>query len=157
MSQPEQQQTPPGTTAAMTPRPDHGEDSYRGSDRLANKIAVITGADSEIGRAVAIAFAREGADVVISYLNEDEDARQTLGWVQKARSSIWSRPHCRTCVGGRRSSERHRSTPTPPTPHLLPYDVTKAGIANMVGALAGMLAERGIRANSVAPGPIWTR
>src|SRR5687768_15809214 len=75
--QPRQQQSPPGHTAEMDPRPDHGEESYRGSGRLTGKAAVITGADSGIGRAVAIAYAREGADVLISYLNEDDDARDT--------------------------------------------------------------------------------
>ncbi len=66
MPQPPQQQTPPGTTSDMDPKPDHGEHSYRGSGRLTGKRAVITGADSGIGRAVAIAYAREGADVLIS-------------------------------------------------------------------------------------------
>ena len=68
----------------MNPRPDHGEESYRGSGRLAGKAAVITGADSGIGRAVAIAFAREGADVLISYLDEHDDARETARWVEQA-------------------------------------------------------------------------
>ena len=77
MSQPAQQQDVPGVQSKMTPRPDCGEDSYRGSGRLKGKAAVITGGDSGIGRAVAIAFAREGADVLISYLNEDEDAKDT--------------------------------------------------------------------------------
>ena len=71
----DQQQPGPGLTSAMTPVPDHGEKSYKGSNRLTGKKAVITGGDSGIGRAVAIAFAREGADVLISYLNEDRDAR----------------------------------------------------------------------------------
>ncbi|GIG90097.1 glucose 1-dehydrogenase [Plantactinospora endophytica] len=75
--QTEPQQEPPGTLGAMHRRPDHGEDSYRGAGRLAGKKAVITGGDSGIGRAVAIAFAREGADVLISYLSEHEDARET--------------------------------------------------------------------------------
>ena len=84
MSQPRQQQSPPGRTADMDPTPDHGEQSYRGTGRLAGKAAVITGADSGIGRAVAIAYAREGADVLISYLSEDDDARETAKWVEEA-------------------------------------------------------------------------
>src|SRR5437762_13066297 len=84
MPQPSQQQHPPGVTAEMTPRPDHGEQSYRGSGRLTGKRAVITGADSGIGKAVAIAFGREGADLVLSYLQEDEDARDTARWVEQA-------------------------------------------------------------------------
>jgi NAD(P)-dependent dehydrogenase (short-subunit alcohol dehydrogenase family) len=68
----------------MTPRPDCGEDSYRGTGRLEGKAAVITGGDSGIGRAVAIAYAREGADVLISYLNEDEDAKDTARLVEQA-------------------------------------------------------------------------
>src|SRR5881628_1026301 len=79
-----QQQPMPGETSKMSPIPDHGEKSYRGSGKLSGKKAVITGADSGIGRAVAIAFAREGADVLISYLNEDEDARETARWVEEA-------------------------------------------------------------------------
>jgi hypothetical protein len=74
----------PGKTDAMEPAPDHGEKSYRGSDRLAGKKAIITGADSGIGRAVAIAYAREGADVLIAYLNEHDDAKQTERFVKDA-------------------------------------------------------------------------
>ncbi|GIE92272.1 SDR family oxidoreductase [Actinoplanes regularis] len=80
----EPQQRPPGTTTAMRRKPDHGEESYRGSGRLNGKRVLITGGDSGIGRAVAIAFAREGADVAISYLNEDDDAKATAELVLKA-------------------------------------------------------------------------
>lgn len=81
---PAQQQTLPGSDAAMQPKADHGEQSYRGASRLAGKRAIITGGDSGIGRAVAIAFAREGADVLISYLSEEQDARETQRLVQEA-------------------------------------------------------------------------
>src|SRR5712671_2650951 len=81
---PKQQQPMPGTTDAMKPLPDHGETSYNGSGRLVGKKAVITGADSGIGRAVALAFAREGADVLISYLSEHEDAKETQHLVEQA-------------------------------------------------------------------------
>src|ERR1700742_3198874 len=84
MSQPPQQQDVPGSTGEMNPKPDHGEESYRGCGKLEGKKTIITGADSGIGRAVAIAFAREGADVLISYLNEDDDARETAKWVEQA-------------------------------------------------------------------------
>jgi NAD(P)-dependent dehydrogenase (short-subunit alcohol dehydrogenase family) len=220
MNQPAQQQNPPGRTGGMRPRPDHGEESYRGSGRLSGKAAVITGADSGIGRAVAIAFAREGADVLISYLDEHEDAQETRKWVEQAGRKAVLVPgdladpaHCRsvidTAVGkfGRldvlvsnaaqqRTHEKVEDisdeewdrtmavnlsaffyltkaalphmkpgssiigtssvNSDSPTPTLMPYDVTKAGIANMTAALAQLLAARGIRANSVAPGPIWT-
>src|SRR5205085_7867661 len=79
-----QQQEPPGFTDKLDPRPDHGEHSYRGGGRLEGRAALITGADSGIGRAVAIAFAREGAHVLISYLHEHEDARETARWVEAA-------------------------------------------------------------------------
>src|SRR5690606_5050686 len=100
---PDQKQPMPGLTRKMQPVPDHGEQSYRGSGRLAGKRAVITGADSGIGRAVAIAYAREGADVLISYLNEDEDAQETKKWVEEAGrkavlmpGDIGSPEHCRS-------------------------------------------------------------
>lgn len=102
---PEQQQQVPGKTEDMNPKPDHGEETYRGSGRLEDKKAIITGGDSGIGRAVAIAYAREGADVVISYLNEDEDAQETARWVEKAGrqavlvpGDISSAAHCRAIV-----------------------------------------------------------
>lgn len=89
MPQPPQQQTPPGRTGEMNPTPDHGEESYEGAARLTGKRAVITGADSGIGKAVAIAFAREGADVVISYLNEAEDAggHRRVGEARRAQGA----------------------------------------------------------------------
>src|SRR5436305_3037620 len=81
---PKQHQPMPGITDAMKPVPDHGETSYKGSGRLTGKRAVITGGDSGIGRAVAIAFAREGADVLISYLQEDKDAQETGRYIREA-------------------------------------------------------------------------
>lgn len=101
----EQQQEPPGKTAQMRPAPDHGEKSYRGNGRLEGKVALITGADSGIGKAVAIAFAREGANILISYLNEDEDAQDTAKWVEEAGrkavlvpGDITSEAHCKSLV-----------------------------------------------------------
>lgn len=220
MSQPRQQQSPPGVTSAMSPRPDHGERSYRGSGRLSGKAAVITGGDSGIGRAVAIAYAREGADVLVSYLDEHEDAEETKRWVEEAGrrcvlvpGDVADPAHCRSIIGtaaeefGRvdvlvsnaafqMTRESVEDIPDEewdrtlainlsaffhltkaalphmrpgssiigttsvnsdsPPPQLLPYNVTKAGIANMAGSLSQLLGPRGIRVNSVAPGPIWT-
>lgn len=220
MNQPAQQQQPPGSTQQMLPRPDHGEESYRGSGRLTGKAAIITGGDSGIGRAVAIAFAREGADVLISYLEEHRDAEETANWVEQAGRRAVVMPgdvadpeHCRSIVdtaitefghldilvNNAAQQRTHHNiedisddewnrtlavnlsaffyltkaalphlkpgasiigttsiNSDQPTPTLMPYDVTKAGIANMTAALAQLLATRGIRANSVAPGPIWT-
>jgi len=219
-SQPAQQQTPPGTLGQMDPKPDHGEKSYRGSGRLTGKAAVITGGDSGIGRAVAIAFAREGADVLISYLNEHDDAKDTARYVEEAGrkcvlvpGDISDRAHCKTIIPkaveefGRvdvlvnnaafqmshdsldevSDEEWDHTVATnltamftlckdaiphmrpgasiinsssvnsdQPSPNLAPYAMTKAGIANFTASLAQLLAEKGIRANSVAPGPIWT-
>src|SRR3954465_626161 len=102
---PKQQQPMPGTTGAMKPVPDHGETSYKGSGRLAGKKALITGGDSGIGRAVAIAFSREGADILISYLEEDGDARETERYVKEAGRKAVLVPgdlqqpdHCRAVV-----------------------------------------------------------
>src|SRR3712207_904957 len=89
----------------MTPKPDHGEESYRGSGKLTGKAAVITGGDSGIGRAVAIAFAREGADVLISYLNEHDDAQDTARYVEEAgrkcvlvAGDLADRSHAKTII-----------------------------------------------------------
>ena len=95
----------PGSTKVMDPTPDHGERSYKGSGRLAGKKAIITGGDSGIGRAVAIAYAREGADLLIAYLNEDEDARETKRLVEESNGKavlvsgdIQDARHCRMIV-----------------------------------------------------------
>lgn len=200
--------------------PDCGEQSYRGQGRLQGKAAVITGADSGIGRAVAIAFAREGADVLISYLSEEEDATETARWVQEAgrravlvRGDLSEAQHCREVISTaveafskvdvlvnnaayqmtRTSLEEisddewdytfrtnvsamfhltkaalpHMAPGSAiigsssvnsdnPSPTLAPYAATKAAIANFSASLAQMLGSRGIRVNSVAPGPIWT-
>jgi NAD(P)-dependent dehydrogenase (short-subunit alcohol dehydrogenase family) len=102
---PEQQQEVPGSTEAMDPRPDHGEETYKGSGKLEGKKVVITGGDSGIGRAVAIAYAREGADILISYLSEDEDAQDTARWIEKAGrkavlvpGDISDASHCRKII-----------------------------------------------------------
>src|SRR4051812_10405056 len=101
----ESQQEPPGHTSSMRVQPDHGEDSYRGSGKLTGKRALITGGDSGIGRAAAIAFAREGADVAIAYLDEDEDARDTAALIEKAGrravvlpGDLTDREHCQSVI-----------------------------------------------------------
>lgn len=100
-----QKQAMPGKSTDMDPPPDYGEESYRGSGRLANKKAVITGADSGIGRAVALAYAREGADILVSYYNEHEDARETKRLVEGAgrkcllvSGDIKDPEHCRELI-----------------------------------------------------------
>jgi NAD(P)-dependent dehydrogenase (short-subunit alcohol dehydrogenase family) len=104
---PKQQQEPPGTEAELKPRADHGADTYQGSGRMADKVALITGGDSGIGKAVAIAFAREGADVAISYLGgmEDEDATDTVRLVREAgrggtslAGDIGREEHCQALI-----------------------------------------------------------
>jgi len=102
---PEQEQEPVGLESEMQPRPDYGEESYRGSGKLEGKAAVITGGDSGIGRAVALAFAREGADVLISYLDEHSDAEETVRIVEKegrrciaVAGDIGDEAHCRQIV-----------------------------------------------------------
>jgi NAD(P)-dependent dehydrogenase (short-subunit alcohol dehydrogenase family) len=204
----------------MSPVPDCGENSYRGSGRLTGKRAVITGGDSGIGRAVAIAYAREGADVLIAYLNEDEDAAEVARFVEDAgrkcvlvHGDLAEPAHCRAVIDraaaefggidvlvsnaafqmshgdlteisdeewdytfrlnvgayfylvkaalphmGPGSSVIGSSSVNSdmPSPTLAPYAATKAAIANFSASLAQLLGEKGIRVNSVAPGPIWT-
>ena len=221
-----EQLPPPGRAGSVTARmgeePDHGEESYRGSGELTDQVAVVTGADSGIGRAVALAFAREGADVVLSYLPaEEEDAQVTAELVEAAGRRAVRFPAdlteetacteliattvaelgrldvlvnnaayqmaqpggitdidtdqldrvmktnlyamfwlCRAAVphlprGGSIINTTSVQASSP-SPHLLDYATTKAGIANFTRGLAQSLAEQGVRVNAVAPGPIWT-
>jgi len=204
----------------MNPQPDYGETSYRGSGRLAGKKAVITGADSGIGRAVALAFAREGADVLVSYYDEHEDAKETQRLIEDAGRKCVLMPgdikdpqHCLAIVAKAVSAlgqidllvnnAAHQASfssiddisdeewditfrtniyamfyltkaaiphmkqgsaiinttsvnADTPSPQLLAYATTKGAIQNFTGGLAQLLAEKGIRVNCVAPGPIWT-
>jgi hypothetical protein len=204
----------------MDPRPDHGETSYTGSGRLQGKKAVITGGDSGIGRAVAIAYGREGADVLIAYLSEHEDAQEVKALIEKEgrkavtiAGDLRNPDHCRSVIqravdelGGidilvnnaahqasfkdigditdqewqmtfetnihamfylTKAAVTHMKPGSAiintasvnsdmPNPILLAYATTKGAIQNFTGGLAQMLAEKGIRANAVAPGPIWT-
>jgi NAD(P)-dependent dehydrogenase (short-subunit alcohol dehydrogenase family) len=220
MTMPSQQQTPPGSEAALHPKADHGETTYRGSGRLQDKATVITGGDSGIGRAVALAYAREGADVLISYLNEHDDAKETARLVEEAGRRAILVPgdladpaHCRAVIEravnefGRidvlvnnaafqmshesiedipddewdytfqvnitamfhlcKAAVKHMPSGSSiinttsinsdkPKPTLLAYATTKGAIANFTGGLSQLLADKGIRVNSVAPGPIWT-
>jgi NAD(P)-dependent dehydrogenase (short-subunit alcohol dehydrogenase family) len=215
------QQEHPGFETQMTPPADCGEDSYRGSGRLEGKVALLTGGDSGIGRAVAIAFAREGADVAFGHLPvEEADGKEVERLVTEAGRRALRLPGdlsepqaCRDLVartveefgridvlvnnaafqmvrpsledvpdeewdrtiavnldalfhvtkaalphmgpGGSIINTTSVNSDNPP-PGLIAYDTTKAGIANFTAALARQYGERGIRANSVAPGPIWT-
>ena len=212
----------PGLTKDLKEQPDHGEQSYEGSGRLSGKKAVITGGDSGIGRAVAIAFAREGADVLIACLpDEKEDAEETRRLVEDAGrrgvvclTDLTQEEECNRVVdeaveqlggldilvnnaayqmaqpGGLEdiTTEQldrvmktnlyamfwlsRRALPhlgkgatiintssiqsRQPSPELLDYATTKAGIVAFTQGLAQGVAERGIRVNAVAPGPIWT-
>ena len=115
---PSQRQPMPGSTAKMDPRPDHGETSYKGSGRLKGKRAIITGGDSGIGRAVAIAFAREGADILIAYLDEKEDAGEVAALIEKegrkavlVEGDLRSADHCRKVVDQAVLRSRRRRHP----------------------------------------------
>ncbi|MGP9803632.1 SDR family oxidoreductase [Paracoccus sp. NSM] len=217
---PEQEQELPGSFRKMDPVPDHGEDSWRGAGRLEGLVALITGADSGIGRAVAIAYAREGADLALVCLNETEDMQDTADLVREAgrdclviETDLSDAANCRDVIA--RTAERfgridilvnnaaHQRSfskiediddeewrytfatnidamfyltkaavahmgkgasiintssvnADQPSPDLLAYATTKGAIQNFTAGLAQMLAERGIRANAVAPGPVWT-
>lgn len=213
--------TPPGLTADMDPAPDHGENSYVGSGKLAGRKAVITGGDSGIGRAVALAFAREGADVLIAYLEEEsQDADATLKLIQAegrvgigVPGDIRDEQHCNAVIqravqelGGvdilvnnaayqmahdsldditadefdrtfrtnvyatfylSKAAARHMLPGSSiintvsinsdkPNKTLVAYAATKGALQNLTGGLAQLLADKGIRVNCVAPGPIWT-
>ena len=209
-----------GSETDMIMKPDHGENSYKGNGKLEGKVALITGADSGIGRAVALAFAREGADVIISYHTTDEDAREAAQSVESAgrravlaKGDIREESYCVALVEraftefGRldvlvnnaayqsthesieewTTEEFDRSYKTnvyamfwlcraavprmkpgssiintasiqafSPSPMLLPYASTKAAIVNFSKSLAGLVGDKGIRVNAVAPGPVWT-
>jgi NAD(P)-dependent dehydrogenase (short-subunit alcohol dehydrogenase family) len=218
---PAEQQPSPGLESEMDLKPDDGASTYRGSGRLEGRKAIVTGADSGIGRAVAIAFAREGADVLLSYLPaEEQDAQEVAALVKDAGRTAVNVPGdlsdeatCRELVEravaefGRidvlvnnaakqtsveeiaeLSSEQFDQTMKTnvyatfwlckaalphmppggsiintssvqayqPSPNLLDYATTKAAINTFSKALAGQVAEKGIRVNVVAPGPVWT-
>jgi NAD(P)-dependent dehydrogenase (short-subunit alcohol dehydrogenase family) len=218
---PAQDQEHPGTEADLTPRADHGEDSYVGTGRLEGRRALVTGADSGIGRAVCLAFAREGADVVLSYLpQEQQDAEESARLVEAAgrravlapgdlveesyceelvrrtvdelggidllvnnaahqmaqdgitsitteqfdrvmRTNVYAMFWlCRAAVPHLPAGASIINTSSiqayEPSPTLLDYATTKAAIVNFTRGLAIELAEKGVRVNTVAPGPVWT-
>jgi NAD(P)-dependent dehydrogenase (short-subunit alcohol dehydrogenase family) len=216
----ERQQQMPGTEANMRIKPDHGETSYKGSGKLTGRKAIITGGDSGIGKAVAIAFAREGADVLIAYLNEHEDAGEAAKLIREAGQKailipgdIGDENHCKQIIdsaisefGGIdilvnnaafqmsreslqevspeewdktfrtniysmfylcKAAEPHLKPGSTvinttsvnayqPKPKLIAYAATKGAIQNFTAGLAQLWAEKGIRVNCVAPGPVWT-
>jgi NAD(P)-dependent dehydrogenase (short-subunit alcohol dehydrogenase family) len=216
----DQPQQPPGTIAVMKPRPDHGEESYKGSGKLAGKCALITGGDSGIGRAVAIAFVREGADVAIAYFEDGGDAQDTVrllnqgeakvaffeGDLNRRETAAELVDHVISELGGVDiivNNAAHQATfenledigddewertfsinlhamfrivraalphlgegsaiinttsinADKPNPNMLAYATSKGAIQNFTSGLAQLLAEKNIRVNCVAPGPVWT-
>lgn len=221
ISPPKQHQPEPGLDQELEPQTDRGQDSYRGTGRLEGRKALITGADSGIGAAVAIAFAREGADVALSYLPDEEaDAQEIRAVIEDTGQRAFlfpgdlsERDFCTRLVeqaaealggldalvnnaGRQIAVERFEELPDEqwthtfetnihamyrvsraavphmppgstivnstsiqaysPSPHLLDYASTKAAINNFTKGLGQSLAQRGIRVNGVAPGPIWT-
>jgi hypothetical protein len=211
----------PGLTEDMNEKPDHGEQSYKGFNRLQDRVALITGADSGIGKAVAIAFAREGADVLLSYLPEEEqDGADTAQWVEKAGRKVAKLPgdlreesYCEDLVaraladfgkldllvnvaGFQMTHDKIEDFTTEefdhtfktnvyalfwlaraalpkmksggaiintasiqaydPSPNLLPYAATKSAIVSLTKTLSQIGMKQGVRANAVAPGPVWT-
>jgi NAD(P)-dependent dehydrogenase (short-subunit alcohol dehydrogenase family) len=217
---PQVQDQQPGLETEMTPQPEFIREGYKGSDKLKGKVALITGGDSGIGRAVAVHFAREGADVAIVYLNEDEDAQKTKELVEaegrkclNIRADIREEQACQDAVqrtvselGGlnvlvNNAAEQHPQeditditaeqidttfrtnifsffyfakaaqehfqkgdsiinttsiTAYRGSKELLDYASTKGAITAFTRSLAQNVAEKGIRVNAVAPGPIWT-
>lgn len=217
---PDQKQPVPGYESDLMPKADHGEETYKGSGKLEGKKAIITGGDSGIGRAVAIAYAREGADVLISYLEEDEDAEETAKYIREAGrkavlmpGDISDEEHCKNIIERAveefgqldilvnnaayqmsheslqeltseeldhtfrtniyamfylcKAAEKHLKPGSTivnttsvnaykPNPGLLAYAATKGAIQNFTANLGQLWAEKGIRVNCVAPGPIWT-
>lgn len=214
-------QSPPGNTESMSPRPDHGEDSYEGTGKLTDRSVLITGGDSGIGRAIALAFAREGADVAITHLpKERPDAEETGKLIKDAgvravliETDLTEEENCRAVIDRVvdeferidvlvnnaayqmsvdgienltdeqldrvmktnvyamvwlcRAAVRHMPQGSSiintssiqayePSPNLLDYAMTKAAIVNFTKSLSLDLIQRGIRVNSVAPGPVWT-
>jgi NAD(P)-dependent dehydrogenase (short-subunit alcohol dehydrogenase family) len=217
---PQHQDQQPGIEARMTPRPRAEDQQYRGSGKLREKVAIITGGDSGIGRAVAIMYAREGADVAVVYLNEHQDAEETKRLVEQEgrrchliAGDVGDESFCRQAVQqavqelGRldilvnNAAEQHPQdsieqvsaeqlertfrtnifamffmtkaalphfkqgsaivnttsvTAYKGSPQLLDYSATKGAIVAFTRSLSQGLAEKGIRVNAVAPGPIWT-